>query len=209
MVSGRDHFLSQGPIISRVIILAISVTALPFLLNLTLFKAIANPAGTLFSNYSYTLYGLASGNKGWTQVLNDHPGIDPTEIMSLALRKISSDPSLFLRGVLSSYRDYFTPLGGAFTFVIYSLYSFRAKANIILWILTLTGLAFAGSNWKKGSHTLVLASFIGVFASVTLVPPIDWTGCGSMPLLFRSQHYGWWRVCLLSYSGIENCSNRR
>jgi len=35
------------------------------------------------------------------------------------------------------------------------------------------GLVYAGLNWKEGIHGLVLASFIGVFASVSLVPPID------------------------------------
>jgi len=73
-----------------------------------------------------------------------------------------------LSGILGSYRDYFTPLGGAFTFIVYSLYSFRAKATFILWFLTLAGLIFAVLNWRKARHSLILASFIGVFASLTL-----------------------------------------
>jgi len=44
------------------------------------------------------------------------------------------EPVLFLRGMLGSYRDYFTPDDGAFTFISFG--SFRTKANIILWGLT-------------------------------------------------------------------------
>ncbi len=160
----------------RIFGLAIAVVTLPFVLNLLLFKAIANPGGAPFSNYSYTLYGLASGNKGWTQAKYDYPNASDSEVMVLAIEKIRSDPALLLRGMLGSYRDYFTPLGGAFTFIVYSLYSFRIKANIILWILTLTGLVDAVLNWKKARQALVLASFIGVFASLTLVPPADSDG---------------------------------
>jgi hypothetical protein len=160
----------------RTLGLSVIVVTLPFVFNFLLFKAIADPRSTPFSNYSYTLYGLASGNKGWTQAGTDYPNDSESEIMSLAIQKIRSDPALFLRGILGSYRDYFTPLGGAFTFIVYSLYSFRAKATVILWFLTLTGITFAALNWRKGSHALILASFIGVFASLTLVPPIDSDG---------------------------------
>ncbi len=51
--------------------------------------------------------------------------------------------------------------------------SLQARANVILWVLILIGLVYALINWKKGVHGLVLASFLGVFASLSLVPPID------------------------------------
>ena len=160
----------------RTLGLAITMAALPFVLNLFLFKTIADQRRTLFSDYSYYLYGFASGNKDWTQASQDFPNIQESEVLPLALQKIRSDPALLLSGMLGSYRDYFTPLGGAFTFVIYSLFSFRTKANILLWGLTLIGLVYAALNLKKGSHALVLASFIGVLASVALVPPVDSDG---------------------------------
>jgi hypothetical protein len=151
--------------------LAIAIIASAFLLNSLLLRAIAEPQGTPFSNYSYTLYGLASGNKGWTQVRNDYPNAPESEVMSLAVQKIRSDPTLFLRGILGSYRDYFTPDRGAFTFISFG--PLQIRANILLWGLILVGLIYATLNWKKGNHALVLASFLGVLASVALVPPID------------------------------------
>jgi len=155
----------------RAPVLAIAVIASAFILNSILLKTIAEPQGVPFSNYSYTLYGLASGNKGWTQAGQDYPNATESEVMSLALQKIRSDPALFLRGMLRSTRDYFTPDRGAFTFISFG--SFQSQANIILWALILTGLVYAALNWRKGIHGLVLTSFIGVFASLTLVPPID------------------------------------
>ncbi len=37
-----------------------------FLVNTIIFHALASPAGNSFANFSYTLYDLASGGKGWT-----------------------------------------------------------------------------------------------------------------------------------------------
>jgi len=80
----------------RTLGLSIIVVMLPFVFNFLLFKTIADQRSTPFSNYSYTLYGLASsGNKGWTQVIYDYPNIQESEIMSLAIQKIRSDPVLF------------------------------------------------------------------------------------------------------------------
>jgi hypothetical protein len=160
----------------RLVALAAVAVALPFILNFVLLKAVALPQSAPFSNYSYILYGMASGNKDWSQVMIDHPNITESEIMPQALQKIRSNPAPFLMSIYESYRDYFVPLGGAFTFIVYSLYSFRAKANVILWLLALAGLAYSAFHWKKGEHALALASFAGIFASLTLVHPSDADG---------------------------------
>ncbi len=155
----------------RTLGLAITVAALPFILDFILLKTLADPQSVLFSNYSTTLYGLASGNKGFAQVNTDYPNIPESEVMPLAIQKIRSDPALLLRGMLGCYLDFFKPDDGVFTYI--SSGSFRATVNIFLWGLTLIGLAYGILNWKEGIHTLVLASFIGIFASVALLPPID------------------------------------
>ena len=151
--------------------LAIAVVVLAFILNSVLLKTLADPQGIPFSNYSYTLYGLASGNKGWTQAGQDHPTASATEVFSLAIQKIRSDPTLLLRGMLRSFRDYFTVDRGAFTFIPFG--SLQSRANVLLWGLIFTGLVFSILNRREGIHGLILASFIGVFASLFLVPPID------------------------------------
>ncbi|MBK7449387.1 MAG: hypothetical protein IPJ47_08125 [Anaerolineales bacterium] len=75
--------------------------------NSLLAKAIDSPSSAMFSNYSYTLYGLASGNKGWEQVTIDHPEVGANEIFELAFTKIKNNPILLLREITGAYLDYF------------------------------------------------------------------------------------------------------
>ncbi|HMD81875.1 MAG TPA: hypothetical protein VKE92_11235, partial [Anaerolineales bacterium] len=85
----------------------ILVVVTVFLLNLILVRVIAEPQAAAFSNYSYTLYGLASGNKGWDQVIKDHPNVSEEEVMPLAIQKIRSEPTLLLQGMSGAFTDYF------------------------------------------------------------------------------------------------------
>ena len=150
---------------------AIVVVTAGFLLNYLLVRVIAEPQGVPFSNYSYTLYGLASGNKGWDQVIKDHPDVSEQEVMPLAIQKIRSEPTLFLRGMISSFTDYFGADRGAFAYSF--LGSIRRTINFGLWILIIAGLVYSITQWQQGLPSLMLASFLGVIASIPLLPPID------------------------------------
>lgn len=152
--------------------MAIVVVIAVFLLNLILVRAIAEPQSAPFSNYSYTLYGLASGNKGWDQVIIDHPNVSEQEVMPLAIQKIRSEPTLLLQGMLGSFADYFGPnYYGAFNFMYRG--SIRQQINLMFWTLVASGLAYSILKWREGLHGLVLASFLGVITSLPLLPPID------------------------------------
>ncbi|MCI0608136.1 MAG: glycosyltransferase family 39 protein [Anaerolineae bacterium] len=151
--------------------LAIIVVISVFLLNLVLVRVIADPQSTSFSNYSYTLYGLASGNKGWTYVMEDHPGVTESEVMPLAIQKIRSEPTLLFQGILRSFGDYFKPTYGAFNFIYSGL--FEQQINLMLWGLVASGLAYSILKRKEGFQGFILASFLGVIASVPLLPPLD------------------------------------
>ncbi len=151
--------------------LAVAVVITGFMLNLILVRLIADPHSALFSNYSYTLYGLASGNKGWDQVIRDHPEVTEREVMPLAIQKIRSEPTLLLQGMLGTFADYFRPLRGAFTFIYQG--SIRRQVNLMLWGLVVSGLVGSISKWKDGLQGLTLASFLGVIFSIPLLPPID------------------------------------
>lgn len=142
-----------------------------FLFNLTIVRVIADPKSTSFSNYSYTLYGLASGNKGWTQVIEDHPDVTEAEVMPLAIQKIRSEPSLLFKGIVGSFRDYFRSNSGAFNFIYRGL--FEQRINLILWGLVASGLAYSILKWKEGFQGFIIASFLGVISSVPLLPPLD------------------------------------
>ena len=151
---------------------AILVVVTVFLLNLSLVSVLAEPQSVPFSNYSYTLYGLASGNKGWDQVIKDYPNASEQDIMPLAIQKIRSEPTLFLQGMIDSFTDYFKPHRGAFTFG----FPRSPQLNLILWGIIVSGLVYSISKWREGLQSLTLASFLGVLASIPLLPPIDADG---------------------------------
>ena len=150
---------------------ALVIVIAVFLLNLFLVKLIADPQGVPFSNYSFTLYGLASGNKGWSQVIKDHPEVLDQQVMPLAMQKIRSKPILLLQGMFGSFRDYFKTVGGAFTFVYRG--PFRNQINLLLWGLVISGLVYSISRRKERLPSLALASFLGVISSIPLLPPLD------------------------------------
>jgi hypothetical protein len=150
----------------------VAVIIIGMLANLAMVKTVGSLNGVPFSNYSYTLYGLASGNKGWSQVTEDYPGVKEEDVFGLAIQKIREKPSLFLIGIFGSYQDYFTATYGAFSFL--DLVNGRKGiGNQLLWTLTWLGLAFALFKRKKGQSGLVLAAFLGILLSAGLVPPRD------------------------------------
>jgi hypothetical protein len=161
--------------LGRAFVLACLSAALAFGMNALLLKVVAQPNSVPFSNYSYVLYGLASGNKGWTQVFIDHPGVTEPEVMPLAISKIQADPAGLIRGILGSYADFFKPLGGAFTFVL-SGQPYPEFANLLLWGLVAAGLAYCVVDWRAARTGLTVSSLLGVLSSLVLLPPIDADG---------------------------------
>jgi hypothetical protein len=164
-------YFGQKTSFLRVAGLAGAVVLMGFLLNLLLVKSIGSGSGRAFSNYSYVLYGLASGNKGWDQVEIDYPNVTEPEVMSLAIQKIRESPGILLYGMQESYKDYFKTDPGAFSFIFMG--SISPKANTFLWGFVLIGLIHSYLKRKTGAGGLVLLSFLGVLASLSLLPPID------------------------------------
>ncbi len=68
--------LRENKIISwKFLFISASAVILGFVLNLLLARLIAVPPGVPFANFSYTLYGLASGGKSWAYVFEAHPEV--------------------------------------------------------------------------------------------------------------------------------------
>jgi hypothetical protein len=139
--------------------------------NVIFTRAVGHPQGAIFSNYPYTLYGLASGNAGWRQVERDFPNAKPDEIIELAIRKIQRKPAQFALGMARAFQEYFSARTGAFSFLrlIYA----SDTASRLLWILTWMGVATALFSFTRNLSWMVLFAFLGIVASTTLVPPKD------------------------------------
>jgi hypothetical protein len=146
--------------------------------NVIFKKVIGNPESVLFSNYSYTLYGLASGNAGWKQVLIDFPEAKPNEIYPVAIHKISQEPMLFVRGMARAFQDYFSMGSGGFSFL--RLIGDKNIGNRLLWVFTLLGIAISLLTYKRPLSLMILMAFLGVLSSTLLVPRSTRIPCGSM-----------------------------
>ncbi len=154
------------------ILIGVAAVIIGMMANLAMLKMIGPPNAAPFSNYSYTLYGLASGDKGWLQVVRDYPDVKEEEVFGLAIQKMKDTPSLFVKGVFHSYREYFTIFRGQFSFLDV-VNGGHDRGSQLLWILTWSGLAFAALHRRQGQYGLILATFLGILLSASLAPPID------------------------------------
>lgn len=155
----------------RTLAMGVAVLCIGFAANFVLVRVMAAGSGTAFSNYSYVLYGLASGNKGWLHVVKEHPNVTETEVMPLAVEKIKANPALLARGMTAAVFDYFRHDMGAFSF-IYGQETLKAT----LWILVFLGIAHSARRRFEGTGGLATVSLLGVIASLPLLPPIDSDG---------------------------------
>lgn len=152
-----------------------------FAVNLMLVRLLAPPTGVPFANFSYTLYGLASGGKSWHYVFELHPELldlpadeQSRLIYQMAFDQIRKDPSLVIQGALFNWSMLFSDSW-------YSAYSFvggekRIMRNIAQWgILALCALGLI--RWFRKLDdpltSLVGVSVLGVLLSVPFLPPTD------------------------------------
>jgi hypothetical protein len=162
-------------------ILAMAAGALVagFLVNTIIFRTLASSAGTPFANFSYTLYDLASGGKGWTQVKKDHPEImqlsEPAysqKIYALAFAEMKQHPEKFIGGVLKTWPAFFSwGSSSVFGFVGGEQATVALLARLLLLLLSVAGLVWCISKWREPIPALLLAALAGTFLSVPFVPP--------------------------------------
>lgn len=157
--------------------------ALGFALNMLVFKLVADPGGMVFSNFSYTLYGVVAGGKGWMQILIDHPELGQLDDVSrsaqtyaLVFEAFKAHPFNIVIGAFKNWFDYLMPRGaGAFGFIrgneilSWTNYAYR----IILSLLAGWGLVIAWRQRKQEPFTVLLWAAAGLFLSVPFVPPND------------------------------------
>lgn len=163
--------------------LSVLAVALGFALNMLVFKLVADPGGMVFSNFSYTLYGVVAGGKGWMQILIDHPDLAQlddvlrsTQTYALVFEAWKAHPFNIVIGAFKNWFDYLMPRGaGAFGFIrgnealSWANYAFR----IILSLLAGWGLSGAWKQRKQEPFSLLLWAAAGIFLSVPFVPPND------------------------------------
>jgi hypothetical protein len=152
-------------------LLIIGSVCMGFIINIAVLKLIGGPNGIMFSNYGHTLYGLASGYKGWAYIYSVYPDFsNETNVFPYAIELILKDPFSLLKGILLSYKDYLNPE------TMFMLMRFNAQQTIISWFLyslSIIGLYRLIKLRKKLYFSLVLFSLGGILLSVGLIPPVD------------------------------------
>lgn len=171
---------------------ALICAASGFIINHVLFKLVAGNEAVLFSNFSFTFYGLASGGRGWTYIIKEHPEVinmgvkaQTREIYKLSFDLIRNNPFLMLEGFKNAWLSFFniSSKGSMLGFIsgsdvyIYAAnnspsQSFYMLGRSSIFILGIVGVIFKCQNRKK-TIFLVLALLGGIFLSVPFVPPWD------------------------------------
>lgn len=163
-------------------VIAVSIVGFCFGINQILFQLLGTTEGAPFSNFSYSLYGTVSGGNNWTQIFTDHPEVQllPEAEKSQRIYRLSwelfiNKPILLFQGILKHWGVFF----GHFTY--YGMYSYTSGDNEIRAYLTTIALYILGATVffrlfvrsASRSDILSLTAFLGIFASVPFVPPMD------------------------------------
>ncbi len=165
----------------RFLILGTAVIILGFILNSLFIRLLAGPSGTAFSNFSWALYGLASGGHSFNYIFQQHPELalmqDPERtriIYRLAIELMIQKPELLFQGIAQRYSMFFSNSW-------YSAFSFLESENSVLYVITrwtiytLCALGFVKWLRKPSDPHSGLAALtaVGVLLSVPFVPPTD------------------------------------
>ena len=152
-----------------------------FGLNTLMFQILGNKEGVLFTNFSYSFYGLATGGQRWDAINLEHPEVftlseteQPTAIYTLIFDHIRQQPMDLVRGVA---KQYYYLVSNTW----YNAYGYVSGENTIIswvvqYILMALSLVFLiGAWWKRKDPFVVLLWFMfaGLFISVPFVPPGD------------------------------------
>jgi hypothetical protein len=130
------------------------------------------PGTVPFSNFAYTLYGLAEGGQPWTIVLSQlkhAPGLHPTVVTKQAVAIIRANPILFAAGmgsfVLRFLKDQLLYIY-SYPFECCSIYKYLQWYRAPFVVLEAIGLTYALRPNRSRIEELCVLAFVGcVFSS--------------------------------------------
>jgi hypothetical protein len=136
---------------------------------------------SLFSNFSYTFYGLVVGGKGWTQAFTDLPQAlalqEPAQsrmIFQIAFQSVRQHPQLLVQGLLRYYGLFFSTGGySMFSFVGESDGAAATAVRLALYALMAIAIIDGIAKRRQPEHGLLLAVTAGILLSVPFAPPLD------------------------------------
>ncbi|OAI07102.1 hypothetical protein A1332_09505 [Methylomonas methanica] len=135
-----------------------------FILQSLLVAAVGGNPGSSHGNFSYTLYGLSVGGKGWSQVQIDHPELIGSDsvvsraIYQLAWENIVAHPLKMLDGLVGNFTLFFND----------GTYGYKALGGFAIFVKSAWWLAWVPLfiNRRNPRYLLVLLCSVGILLSV-------------------------------------------
>jgi len=165
--AGMTAYLSRQNVMRWIMVSSVSMLA-GFFLQAAVVLAVGGHPGSSLGNFSYTLYGLAVGGKGWSQVLIDHPAlsklpdaVESREIYALAWKAFVVAPHLFFQG-LAKNLTLFLSMG---TYGYPELGRLAGPVKILWWVAWIPLLL----KYRNPAYLLVALSSLGIAASAPLI----------------------------------------
>lgn len=162
-------------------LLACAAIIIGFAINSAVFRLYSSAESVPFGNFSNTIYGLARGGLGWTQIYTDYPEswYMPAEkqadfTYTKTIELIKRKPQNLMKGIVSSYQTFFSLddyYGSIGWFGGQGLVGNIAR--LTFYLLLLVGLVFCIKDFKKPIRSFYLFSFLGILLSIPFAPPID------------------------------------
>jgi hypothetical protein len=172
--------------------LVLAALTFPFFLNVLMANTLATGANGLFSNFSYTLYGITDGGNGWEKISEDHPEILAMPIdqtydyaYKLAFQNLKDDPLATFKSIGTAFSDFFSIKDSSiFGFVSggdLTAYNNPNPQNTNIYKMTrilLSGLSISGIIWltkyrSSPENKLLMWGYLGMFLSIPFLPPRD------------------------------------
>lgn len=173
-------------------------------LNTLLLRQLAAPDSMPFANFSYTLYGMTAGGKGWTAVQSEHPEVmrlaEPErsrQIYALAYEAFRQRPAALAEASLRAWGSFLaSPEVHLFVF----MGGENQTVNRLVWLALLALSALGLLSWvrrREDPHfTLLTLAALGILLSVPFAPPWDADKmrayAASIPLLAALPALGLW-----------------
>ncbi len=163
-------------------------------------------SGLPYSNFAHSLYGLATGGKGWQQIFTYHPEVfrlpaeqQSARIYELSFEEIRTQPIKLVFGTLTAWQMFFTPDGyyGAFCFFGGEEETSASVLRIILFGFLALGIFLWLRHRRDPFLALLMCSLIGIMLSLPFAPPLDTNRmrayAATMPyfLAFPALSIGW------------------
>jgi hypothetical protein len=168
----------------------VGVLVLAVGLNMLLIRALGPEESRPVSNFSYVLYGIATGGTGWGHVQVAHPEIMAMEepelsdyIYARALEQLRQHPENFFIAYGKSLQSFFSPqedisivgyifVAGPFdSNALFNWLEYALRATFLL-LLCLGGI-WSIVQWRTAHGALLLCGLLGILTSLSLMPPID------------------------------------